>query len=205
MTAIYYHVNRSTSAAGDGLLAPGDVLVTDARPRNHYFVGVMEFHRYFPREKGLDRAFPVMEFLGTTGADKFIEKKALIAKARLHHIVGSHLQAIREQAFELVRLAQFPQRPSRTRCLWVSETEDEARSWLKELKNSEDSFQILKLEVAEGANLHTASDGHILQAYDSDHHLTQSAQAYWRGEATEEGLTEILLEGSARVLDVVTT
>lgn len=205
MTAIYYHVNRSPSAAGDGLLAPGDVLVTDARPRNHYFVGVMDFHRYYHDDEMQSKPVRLMHFLGTTVWHKHIKENVALTMSRLDHIVHSHLQAIREQAFELVRLAQFPQRPSRTRCLWVSETEDEARSWLKELKNSEDSFQILKLEVAEGANLHTASDGHILQAYDSDHHLTQSAQAYWRGEATDGGRTEILLEGSARVLDVVTT
>lgn len=204
MTAIYYHVNRSTSAAGDGLLAPGDVLVTDARPRNHYFVGVMDFHRHFGDEKLQVEPVPLMHFIGTTVWHEHIKKHVALTMDRLGHIVHSHLQAIREQAFELVRLEQFPHRPSRTKCLWVCETEDEARRWLKTLNNQENSFQILRLEVAEGANLHTASDGHILQAYESDDHLTQSAQAYWRGEATEGGLTEILLEGSETVLDVVT-
>lgn len=205
MTAIYYHVNRSTSVAGDGLLAPGDALVTDARPRNHYFEGVMDFHRYYRNEKMQVEPVPLMHFLGTTVWHRHIKQNVETTMGRLGHIVHSHLQAIREQAFELVRMEQFPHLPSRTRCLWVCGTEDEARSWLKELKNDQDEFQILRLEVGEGVKLHAANDGHILQAYESDHHLTQSAQAYWRGEATEGGLTEILLEGSARVLDVVTT
>lgn len=205
MTAIYYHVNRSGLAAGEGLFEPGDLIATGAKSRNHYFEGVMDFHRYYPHDKGLDGPIPVMQFLSTTVADRYVEGNALLTKARLHTIVDSQLQAIREQAFELVRLGQFPHLPSRTRCLWVCATEDEARRWLKELKNSVDSFQILRVEVGEGANLHTASDGHILQAYESDEHLTQCAEAYWRGDAIQEGRTEILLEGSARVLEVMTT
>jgi hypothetical protein len=59
----------------------------------------------------------------------------------------------REQFWESVRLAKFPDRPSRQRCLSLCSSLENARDWLSRLECN--NYHILKISV--NGRLHTAN------------------------------------------------
>lgn len=110
-------------------------------------------------------------------------------------------EAKKELLFELVRRDDFPDRPSRSRCVWFLEDSDEAQAfWTSQGMLMQGRRVVVDVEAIEG-RLHRASAKWLnvpLRA-SMQHHI-EAARAYWRGEDASGPSTEILFEGDWRVL-----
>lgn len=109
----------------------------------------------------------------------------------------SRSEVLAEQVFEMVRLKEFSDRPSRFKAFFGTETLEEARQFNQEYRNgegeiwkvdSEDSFKA-DMKLIAGPNL-IANAG--------------NAQVYWSGETYRENLFwEVLMEYPIRVIEMV--
>ncbi|MBP3656172.1 MAG: DUF2441 domain-containing protein [Clostridia bacterium] len=111
--------------------------------------------------------------------------------------------ALRELALEEVRAARFPQYPSRLSCLYVSRTLEEAERWAAFFARiGRPTYHIVRVEtdgrVFEG-NACLCFDG----TTDREENLRLAAR-YWEAAPTgEPPVTELLIDGSIRVLEIV--
>lgn len=193
MNNIYFHVDHDTGYTKKSLHAVGQVIDTTKREHNPFYEVAMDFHSVYPVGS---KAYPLLEFFRSDTANTH----AAEVMPQVHHIMESHIKIIRELVFESVRTVHFSALPSRARCIWVSESLDEARSWVKRL-DGRGKAQILRVSV-EG-RLHTTSEGHLHQDSQSMPQLIESAHRYWRGEIVKGSRSETLLEGAMTVLEVV--
>lgn len=193
MANIYFHVDHDTGYTQKGLHAVGQVIDTEKRKHNPYYEAAMDFHSVYPVG---NKGYPLLEFFRSDTAQTHAAK----VMPDVQHIVGSHLKIIRELVFESVRTEHFAALPSRTRCLWLSKSLVEARSWVERLPDR-GKAQILRVSV-EG-RLHEGSEGHLQEDSQSMPRLIESAHRYWRGEMVTGSRSETLLEGTMTVLEVV--
>ncbi len=106
---------------------------------------------------------------------------------------------ILEMALEWVRVAEFPDRPSRAQCLFTWESEEVARAYHRTRRQAS-LYEVLPVG---GARLFRADYtlGNTFREHDTLEKLAERARRYWRGEP--EGQVEVLVEGPlviARVL-----
>lgn len=114
------------------------------------------------------------------------------------HQIGNHfLMLTRETIWEMVRKEEFPEHPSRQKCLWLVEKMDEARYWLQRMEPKHNA-QIV--EVVVDGKVHIA-DGSLLIG-DSEPYSTylKKAKAYWQGFSSDNPEKEILFEGDLKVI-----
>ena len=70
-------------------------------------------------------------------------------------LVARHFVTLaRERFWKSVRLAEFPDRPSRQRCLWLCPSLENGRDWLARLACN--NYQVFKVSVK--GRLHTANE-----------------------------------------------
>ena len=94
----------------------------------------------------------------------------------------------------------FPKRPSRTRCIWLTNNLDEAVYWRTRL-NKNDKTRIVRVEI--NGTRHQA-DGNYLSAESSSlQELRAAAQNYWEGTLCANPEREILLEGAMTVVEIM--
>jgi hypothetical protein len=104
---------------------------------------------------------------------------------------------VRELIMEQLRLQEFPDVPSRQRCLFLTENLDEARTWKERVK---DPAIICSIECT--GTIHRA-DANLLLSDSESLSVTQDrGRRYWRGELSEDPHREILFIGDATVTAV---
>jgi hypothetical protein len=106
-----------------------------------------------------------------------------------------YMMLARELLLEQIRLEEFGGKPpSRQRCLYLSETVEEARSWLPLLGGNGAVCEL----VCTG-NIQKADSRLMVKVSEPLSVTREKAQAYWRGEASADPRFEILFVGDARV------
>lgn len=193
VTSFFFHVDHDTPYTGKGLLKVGDVVDTSCRKHNPFYGVATDFHSEYPIN---GKASPLLEFFRSSLA----HERASDVMPHVHHIIESHLKIIQELVFETVRAEHYRDLPSRTRCLWLSESEEGARSWIGRLDQRKNPRV---LRVAVEGRLHTTSEGHLHQDSQSMNQLLTNAGRYWRGEHVPGSRSETLLEGTMTILEVI--
>ncbi|EOJ5472839.1 DUF2441 domain-containing protein, partial [Escherichia coli] len=104
----------------------------------------------------------------------------------------------RELIWEAVRVEYYPKKPSRQKCLWVSQGEESLYYWISQLGLG-DNQTVFRVEL-DGV-IHEASDEHLMNddiPYDI---ALEKAHKYWSGEIVDPLKKEILFEGNMRILE----
>ena len=126
-------------------------------------------------------------------ARKSVEKEWMEQAAKAIKEMGKY---IREVIFEEVRASEFPNRPSRKTCIWLTEKEH-IKSWLKVVHSGKREV----FEVSVTGNIHVANEKYLGWDTLSHKELRDDAKKYWIGEDNESAsLKEILFEGNMTVL-----
>lgn len=118
-----------------------------------------------------------------------------ILATKAFEVSQHYMMLARELIMEQIRLEEFAgQPPSRQTCLFLSETPEEARSWIPLLG---DGGVICELDCS--GIIHRA-DSRLMVKVSEPLSLTRDkARAYWRGEVSAEPRIEILFQGDAVV------
>ncbi len=111
--------------------------------------------------------------------------------------------ALRELALEKVRIAKYPDCPSRMACLYVSKTLEEAENWFNYFIDlGRPTFQIVKLGFDGNVFL-----GDAEKCFDSK--LTEEenlslAERYWENkDFDKDSILEMLVDGNIEVVEIV--
>lgn len=120
-------------------------------------------------------------------------------------------QLLKEYIFEDIRASEFPQLPSRKRCMFLFEAEQtkEAEGYLRKM-NSERSIlcgrSLIKVEPIKGDSITHRTDAKLLDinlARQPD--IADRARKYWQGTSDPIELSEVLLEGSFIIRKIIKT
>jgi len=187
----YFHIDSCYEPAGKRLLEIGQTLNTSSRPFNPFYEQMSDIHHVIP-VSGQKRR--IKEFLRSPEIERF--SSTMLANS-FHSIIDTYIRLLREMEFENIRREQYANRPSRTRCLWLTDNLDEARYWRERL-NKNDRMRIVRVEI--DGTLHQA-DAHYLSAESSSlPELRAAAHNYWKGTLCATSEREILLEGAMTVV-----
>lgn len=120
----------------------------------------------------------------------------------LNHYLDNSSRSIRETITEMVRLKEFPHRPSRLNCLYVTNNYDDLMEWKKIFESyNRKILQIVKLKT-DGKSF--SGDGEnlpVLSTTSFDEKIKQ-ARRYWNRQS-DKGLPEVLIDGNIEVVDIL--
>ncbi|EFJ3241765.1 DUF2441 domain-containing protein [Escherichia coli] len=106
----------------------------------------------------------------------------------------------RELIWEAVRVEGYADKPSRQKCLWVSQGEENLNYWISQLGLGNNQI-VYRVEL--DGIIHEASDEHLMND-DIPYNLAlEKAKKYWDGEITKQLAREILFEGRMRILEQI--
>jgi hypothetical protein len=135
-------------------------------------------------------------------------------------------QRAKEQVFERVRVDEFPNAPSRMRCMFVCESEDQLREYIRKYRfplagrtiielqmgtlddQTDTDLSAMKLSRPDFERLNDLRRVRVhpkhLDCNANDHDRAAAARFYWSGADTESTqLTEVLFEGFFAIKRVV--
>lgn len=160
------------------------------------FFGFYEQSRHYPVTQADGSSIQVMAiaFLKQVrdGRINCPQIAAIAAEVAEHYVMLS-----RELLMEEIRQRDFPEVPSRQKCLYLCETPQEAQAW--------------NTRIGDGGSICTLRCKGVIHRADTDLLLGDSeplsvtrdrAHRYWRGEAGENPFWEILFVGDAVVTEV---
>ena len=198
--AYYFHINSTANLSPHAVMRRGDTI--DVGASNNPFFRFYEVHQrtYTVTEAptGAVHNVPAMKFLRLV-RDRTVKTDGLpaIAVETANHF----LMLARELLWENVRLAEFPDAPSRQRCIWLVDSLTHVKSWIERLGFASGCYSVVRVR-AHGRALHV--DGNNL-AGDSEPLPVwyEKARAYWRGEASANPIPEVLFEGRIEVEEII--
>lgn len=200
-----FHVVTDQPHAPTHLIKPGYTIDTEVDGYNPFFKstaatppqvnlsagespGLLEFFRSFEREKYQWNYRPSTDELAKW----------------TYQILHGQLKMKRELIFEQVRAAEFSELPSRQRCLWVSETLDDALYWKSRLSCNARNRPPRVFTVDTTGETFAAHEGHLIQEAEAFATTEARARDYWRGEPAlpsypghDTGRYELLFKGKA--------
>jgi hypothetical protein len=195
----FFHINRSVNWSVHQFLTVGHEVEVGAEI-NPYFAYFERTQKTFPITLNSGQVIqpPAVKFLGLVALGEVNSPNL----PQIAFDVARHFVTLaRELFWESVRLAEFPDRPSRQRCLWVCPSLENARDWLSRLECK--NYQILKVSV--NGRLHTANELLLLGDSEPLEITRAKAREYWQGLQVEGGSEEILFEGRMKVLEILET
>lgn len=195
MPRFFYHIDHKSDYAKKPLLIEGDVVDTRLRLYNPFYESAMDFQSSYNTGDGV--MLPLCRAFQTEAVKR---QAQFVISDHAPKIMARYIKLVRELVFENHRRENYEALPSRTRCLWLSETEDEARYWVERL---EDRIKPQILRVSVDGILHKAYEGHLQEDSQSMEQLLMSAEEYWSGETSGTSRSETLFEGKMTVLEVV--
>jgi hypothetical protein len=197
--ATYFHINSNANGSPHDLMRRGSVIEVGDQ--------TIPFFRYF---ESYQRTYPVQLPDGSSQvvpAIRFLElvKDGTVNTKVLPNIaceVARHFMILsRELVWENVRLQNFRDEPSRQRCLFLLERADQARDWIKLLGFAPGTHWIVRLKATGTAlkvdSRQLAGDSEPLSAW------YEKARRYWRGELTDNPMTEVLFVGTVHVEEIL--
>ncbi|AFH14949.1 DUF2441 domain-containing protein [Cronobacter sakazakii] len=107
----------------------------------------------------------------------------------------------RELIWENIRKEEFSELPSRQKCIWLAEGEDNLNYWLRRIGKDSKEYNIFR--VVPNGKLHTASDEHLLSDVEPYETTLNKARQYWHGVVKNPLAREILFEGILEVREQV--
>ena len=121
--------------------------------------------------------------------------------AHIAHGVAQHyLMLARELIMEEVRKDVDSNLPSRQSCLWMVETESDAKYWQKRL-NGVSCIVVLKVHGV----IHRTDASLLLGDSEPLSETYNRARRYWCGETSEHAEREVLFKGTAEVVDLISS
>ena len=123
-------------------------------------------------------------------------------KRVIQDYVFNQSRAVRETITELVRTTDFPDKPSRLKCLYVCKTLEEAYKWKENFQGY--NRKVLQLVELSSDDISFTGDASFLPEVNGDSFEKKMAQAkeYWSGK-TEGKLIETLLGGKIKVERII--
>lgn len=111
--------------------------------------------------------------------------------------------ALRELALEQVRLAEFPEYPSRMACLYVSKTFEEAEKWAGLFAQwGRPTYHIVKLRTT--GRVFVGNANLCFRGELEPEKNLEMARKYWKVEETgEDPIVEMLIDGDIEVVEIV--
>lgn len=166
----FFHINRITNGNKHGLLTLGQIIDTNLQTNNPFF------DVYNNNDIKLDND---------------IDIESLVS------VVTYYWHFARETAIEEVRIKNFPDYPSRTRCIWICKEED-LSYWSSQFRGN--GIQIVELEV--DGKIHECDATLIEGTTISLNKVRGKALKYWNGDIIDPFKKEILFEGKAKVVSI---
>ena len=204
---IFYHINSTANASKHDLMRRGNII--DVGRESNPFFGFYETWQrsYSVRNKKTDttEAVPPIQFLRRV-KDKDITLDDPNILPQLSLEIGRHFMMLaRELVWEAVRLNEFPEAPSRQRCIWLTRTVEQAREWAPrmniDLKLQPQTYWIVSLRATgkafEADGNFLAGDAELLPVWH------EKARQYWLGEKSASPQTEVLFNGTVEVVDII--
>ena len=112
--------------------------------------------------------------------------------------------ALREQALENIRRAEFDFYPSRMACLYVSQSYEDALTWAESfVAKGRKVFSIVKLLVK--GRLFKGNAFNCFEGCDDNKTNEDLARAYWQNKDNENVLYEYLVDGHIKVVEILKT
>jgi hypothetical protein len=197
----FFHINSDANGSLYAPLRVGDVVEVGSQT-NPFF----RYYEAYSRTYGVtitgteeSHQFPAMQFLRLV-RDGQITCNTL---PRVAHETANHFMMLaRELFWENIRLSEYPDAPSRHRCMWLVPSIDDARVWLRLLTFPPGrNFSLLRVR-ATGRALHV--DGSFLAAESQPLPVwADQCRAYWSGRQSATPQREILFEGRVEALEII--
>ena len=114
----------------------------------------------------------------------------------------------KEHIFEEIRASEFPNIPSRKRCMFLLDTdqEEEAEADLRKMGYEDSHLSgklLIKVEPIEGSSVILQTDAALLDVNNcNDPEIAEAARRYWRG-TSQPVKPEVLFEGQYIIREVV--
>lgn len=198
----YYHVNFIAPHLPYGPLSVGDE-VDIGGSNNPYF-------RYF--EEG-GKAYPVRNNDGSVVPLPPATFTRLVAEGEIEvpkdfpdlvaDLTRHCASFLLEMIWEDVRRKEFPQLPSRQRCVWLIPSQAGVKYWLPRMipPEREVDFQVLRVRVQ--GRLHRANETYLREDILPMQESIRLARLYWQGVDEEADTEEIIFEGRMRVEEIM--
>ncbi len=197
----YFHINHTTDYVGFQAMTVGSTYETSLKEFNPYYKNALNGAKRFNLSQS--DSLPMLDFfkrLSQGELDHFHQLKDHKAVAQFaHDFLSAYIKITREMHFENVRANKFPELPSRQHCIWLAESLDDARCWVNRLEGRT-NCRIFR--VAVDGRVFKTNEGHLIQEAEPYEDTLRRANEYWSGAASN-GRSEVLFEGSLRVLEHV--
>ena len=197
----FYHINHVTPYTGEMLLQLDDLVETSAREYNPFYTSILNGAKSF--DLSSEQSIPILEFFSKVSDGAFQQIAELNDPKNIatfaNIFLDQYLKFCRETHFENIRRKEFPELPSRTRCIWLAKSYEDALYW-KERLTGRDNAQILRVHVS--GNIFTTFEGHLIRDSEPYDITISRARDYWSGKPAI-GKEEILFEGTLKVLEVM--
>jgi len=199
----FFHVNRQVHWARSPLFEVGQVIET-GKSSNPFF-GFFENHlRMYPvtQNDGSVINVPAITFLGHLAEGRVNVPDIATAAGYGREVAKHFLTLSREMIWELIRVQDYHDAPSRQRCMWLTEDDVLLDFWRERMECQDGNYRFVKV-VATGT-IHRADASLLLGDTELLQDTYDKAHQYWRGEMSDHNSEpEILFEGTLRVLEVV--
>jgi hypothetical protein len=199
----YFHVNSTANLSQYDLMRVGH-RIEIGKETNPFFRLYETWQRCYVVRNGTTgqvENVPALQWLRRI-RDKNITLDNPDALAGAAFDIGRHFMMLaRELVWEIVRQNEFPDAPSRQRCIWLTKTLDEAREWVKIIGFQPHTYWIVRV-AASGTTLDV--DGNYL-AGDSEPlpDWYEKARAYWSGQMTGNPAPETIFQGAVTVKEII--
>lgn len=142
--------------------------------------------------------------------DLILENGSIVMPGNWYRIVSTtpgHQLALREEIYERVRLTEFQQLPSRTKCIFLCRTEQEMRTFL--IANQRTNALIYEVELTDTTTKICTVDSTLCSIQNMQENgrflttveLAEQARQYWSG-ATKNliGIPEVAAESAIKII-----
>lgn len=143
-----------------------------------------------------------MTFLHTLANGGMTTSMPVSEVARMGQDLAMHFcKYTRELIWEDIRLTRFPDKPSRKKCIWLAEGEDNLNYWRMKLGQANELL-VFRVEIEDGIT-HDASDEHLMSDNIAYEEAIAMAERYWNGDISTPIAKEVLFEGRLRILEQI--
>jgi hypothetical protein len=112
-------------------------------------------------------------------------------------------EILKEMVFERVRTSEFPNQPSRSRCMFLFDAELDPDEYAKRLGFEQARYSLILVEVDEKVSRLLRTDMGLLNCNNLKYYeQIGRAREYWRGAGLGPG-AEVLLEGEFKIVEVL--
>ena len=130
--------------------------------------------------------------------EKTIQTRYEILAEKAFEVSQHYMMLARELIMEQIRVEEFEGKPpSRQTCLFLSESVEEAKSWVPLLGG-----RAVICELICTGTVHRADSRLMVKVSEPLSMTKHKARSYWRGDISSDPRMEILFDGEAVVSDV---